>query len=271
MRMKWFFVVAALFCGVSVSPAETINVAAAVSLREAITDAATAYQADGGDAVTFTFGASGQLAAQIQNGAPVDVFISAADKQVDDLSKAGLVDDSTRRVIAGNALVLIVPADAKSPPAGFGELAGDSMQKIAIGEPKTVPAGQYAMEVLKALKLEEKVTPRLIFGANVRQVLEYVETGEVTAGMVYSTDATEAGAKVKVVATADPSTHQPIVYPAVVIKNSSKKPAGVKFLDYLGSEKGFAALAARGFTRGATAATNPSAEPAVGAAGGPGK
>src|SRR5205814_2358830 len=104
------------------------------------------------------------------------------------------------------------------------------VKQIAIGEPKTVPAGQYAMQTLKSLGLSDQLKGKLILGANVRQVLAYVERGEVSAGIVYLTDAKQSGDKVKVVATAEESTHEPIVYPGVVLKTSTKTDAAKKFL-----------------------------------------
>src|SRR5689334_8013924 len=100
-----------------------------------MTDIARQYETDTGDHLEFTFGSSGQLMSQIQSGAPIDAFISAAQKQVDDLAKNGLLDDTTRRVIAGNALVLIVPRDAKAVPAAFEKLADGNVARLAIGEP----------------------------------------------------------------------------------------------------------------------------------------
>ena len=102
--------------------AETINVSAAVSMKEAMTDIARSFEAETHDHVSFTFGASGQLAAQISNGAPVDLFISAGTRELATLSKAGLVDDASWRVVAGNELVLIVPVDARSGPSSFKQL-----------------------------------------------------------------------------------------------------------------------------------------------------
>ena len=145
--------------------------------------------------------------------------------------------------------MLVVPAHASKSPTGFAALADPATGKIAVGEPKTVPAGKYAAQVLKAMSLDTAVADRLVYGANVRQVLTYVEKGEVAAGVVYLTDARESGDKVKVVATAEASTHEPIVYPAVVISSSRHTDAAKKFLDHLTTEKAQAVLAARGFKK----------------------
>ena len=171
--------------------AEPIRVGAAISLKEALTRSADAFTKDTGVAVEMTFGSSGQILGQIRNGAPIDLFISAAHKQIDDLEKEGLAEPKTRRVIAGNVLVLIVPADAdeRSAPRSVADLAKPSVKRIAIGEPKTVPAGQYATQALQITRARIAGPRPADLGTNVRQVLDYVERGEVDAGIVYATDA----------------------------------------------------------------------------------
>jgi molybdate transport system substrate-binding protein len=229
--------------------AESINVAAAISLKEALLEIAKQFQADTGHQVKLTFGSSGQLAAQIAQGAPIDAFISAANKQVDDLVKKQQADPATRRIIARNDLVLIVPAKAEKDhtPSRFEDLVDPRYKRVAIGEPKTVPAGQYASQLLDSLKITDSLKNRLVYGANVRQVLDYVTRNEVPAGIVYRTDAQEAPDKVKVTATADPKLHDPIEYPAVVVTASRKKDPAKQFLDYLTTEKAQTTLKARGF------------------------
>jgi molybdate transport system substrate-binding protein len=246
MRQAFGFLLVCLVT--SAAPGETITVAAAISLKEALTRVAEQYQANTGQRVEFTFGSSGQLANQILYGAPVDLFISAANKQVDDLSKAGVVDDSTRIVIAGNSLVLIVPPESQSPPLDSLKLLAEAKTtRIAIGDPKSVPAGQYAEQALKHAGIADAVTDKLVRGMNVRQVLDYVQRGEVSAGLVYATDAKVAGDKVRVTNTVAAGDHEPIVYPAVVVKASSKRVAARRFLDFVLSEKGQAALKDFGF------------------------
>lgn len=239
-----------LFALLLATPArpETITVSAAVSLKESLTDIAKAYHDQTGDDVQFTFGASGTLATQIRHGAPADAFISAADAQVKELIEAKLADKDSRRVVATNALVLVVPSDAANPPQTIADLATDKVRKIAAGDPKVVPAGQYAAQTFKSLKIEEKLRYKLIYGASVRQVLAYVERGAVDAGLVYKTDALESGSKVKVVATVDPKLHERIEYPAVVITASAKRDTARKFLDFLATDKAKAILTAKGFT-----------------------
>lgn len=243
-RLYTFLVVLGLAAS---AHAETIRVGAAVSLKEALGEIAKTYESDTGDSVTFVFGSSGQILQQIKSGAPIDAFVSAANKQVDELIATGQLDAATRRDVAGNTLVLIVPADGPAGIASFDDLAKPGVGRFAIGEPKTVPAGQYAEQALTFLKLLGPLKSKLVYGANVRQVLSYVERGEVAAGLVYATDAKEAAGKVRVVATVDAAAHDPIVYPAAVVKKSDRAVAARKFLDHLGSEKARAVLAAKGF------------------------
>lgn len=226
--------------------AQEVNVAAAISLKEAITQCAAEFEKDAKTRVKFNFGGSGELAAQIEQGAPIDLFISAAQEQIDQLDRAKVVDGASRVIIARNRLVLIVPANAKNAPESFADLQdGKKVSTIAIGQPKTVPAGKYAMQVLTHYMSMGK--QRLIYGANVRQVLDYVERSEVSAGIVYNTDALIAGQKVRIVAKADESMHDPIVYPAVVITKSANAIAAAEFLKFLQSEKGQKILADNGF------------------------
>jgi molybdate transport system substrate-binding protein len=173
--------------------------------------------------------------------------VSAADKEVDDLTRAGQAIADTRRVVVGNTLVLIVPAGATGGPKSFADLLTDP-GKVAAGDPESVPAGHYAQQTLAALKLTDAVTPRLVYGQNVRQVLTYVERGEVSAGLVYGTDARQAGPAVRVVAVADPGTHDPIEYPAVVIAGSPHAAAARRFLEYLGTPAARTVLVDHGFT-----------------------
>ncbi len=184
---------------------------------------------------------------QIQQGAPVDLFISAGNKEVKALAAAGLVDIATRQVVAGNQLVLIVPKDFANPPAKLEDLLDDRFKHVAIGEPKVVPAGQYAMQTLKSAGLDEKLAPKLVMAENVRQVLSYVMRGEAEAGLVYSTDATAAGDSVRIAIRVDESTHDPIVYPAVIVKAGHHSLAE-QFLSYLAGDKGRQVFLAHGFT-----------------------
>jgi molybdate transport system substrate-binding protein len=231
-----------------VASAEPVRVAAAVSLKEAVAEVVEAYQKDGRGEVMLIFGSSGQLQAQIEYGAPIDLFISAAHKQVDELAKAGRVDGKTKRVVASNRLVLIVPAGARAAPRSLADLSDRRYRRVAVGEPRSVPAGQYATQAFDQVGLSDSLKGRLIHGAGVRQVLDYVERGEVDAGIVYATDARESGARVRVVETIDPESHDPIEYPAVVVTDSRRREAARDFLDYLSTPGVRNILARKGFT-----------------------
>jgi molybdate transport system substrate-binding protein len=227
--------------------APTVRISAAISLKDALEEISKQYETDTGVKVELNLGASGQLMAQIREGAPIDLFISAAQKQVDDLSHSGLIDESSRTIVAKNSLVLIVPIDQKDAVKSFAELSEASVKRIAIGQPRTVPAGEYAMQVLKTLEIDQAVKDRLVFGANVRQVLDYVARGEVEAGIVYKTDALQAAKEVRVVATAKDEDHKPIEYPATIIKGSAHAREAEKFLKYLSGKEAKKSLVDHGF------------------------
>lgn len=256
----------------SAASAATVRVGAAISMKESLEAVAAKYESATGDTVECSFGSSGQIQSQIRAGAPLDVFISAANKQVDELQKDNLVDALSRRVVVINRVVMIVPADAKDAPASLWKLADSAVKRIAIGEPNTVPAGDYATQALASMQLTDAVKDKLVYGTNVRQVLSYVERGEVDAGMVYATDAKEAGDKVRVVDTVDFNRHQPIVYPAVVITAAADRAAAQKFLDFLSGGDAQAIFKQAGFVTAESAkptepATPPATQPATPAAG----
>ena len=200
----------------------TLTVSAASSLKDAMNEIKDVYVKETSDVnITYNFGSAGSLQQQIENGAEVDVFVSSAQKQMDALKDKGLLEDETRKDLLGNNLVLIVPKDS-ALSVNFEELAGDKVKKLALGEPKSVPVGQYSEEVFSKLNISEKVKPKAVYGKDVKEVLTWVETGNVDAGIVYETDA-KVSQKVKVVATAPTGSHKPIEYPASVIKSSKNK------------------------------------------------
>ena len=248
-RSRWFaalVLLAGLFGPGYAQTRVTLMVSAAASLRDALLEAEAAYR-QGHSNIDFVnnFASSGTLAAQIDQGAPVDVFLSAAAKPMDDLESKGLIAAGTRRNLLRNTLVLIAPPD--SGLRDFQGLANPSIRSIAVGDPASVPAGLYARQTLAALHLLEKLDAKLVFGSDVRQVLTFVETGNADAGLVYSTDA-QASGKVRVVAAAPESAHDPIVYPAAVVKGSRGEEAARKFVEYLGSPAAQQIFVRYGFT-----------------------
>ena len=184
------------------------------------------------------------LAHQIAQGAPVDVFLSAAAKPMDELEQKSLLTAGTRRNLLRNSLVLIAPRDSRLQD--FQGLAGKSVRLIALGDPASVPAGQYGRQSLLSLHLWETLNAKLVLGRDVRQVLTYVETGNADAGLVYATDALSSG-NVRIVATVPESAHDPIVYPAAAIKGSHGEQAGRQFIDYLAGPAAQAIFQKHGF------------------------
>jgi molybdate transport system substrate-binding protein len=224
-----------------------LTVSAAVSLKDAFNEIGELYKSKTGRALDFNFGASGALQRQIETGAPVDVFASAGEKQMDELAAKNLIDAATRRDFARNALVLIAPAESKTPLASFADLNKTEVQKIAIGNPKTVPAGEYSEQLFERTNLKTAVRGKLILAEDVRQVLDYVARGETDAGIVYATDAREAGERIRLVAAADENSHAPILYPIAIIRDGKQKRAARQFLDLVLSAEGQSILRKYGF------------------------
>jgi len=226
---------------------ETLTVSAAVSLKDAFNEIGDLCEAKTGKAISFNFGASGALQRQIETGAPVDVFASAGKKQMDELAAKDLIDAATRRDFARNTLVLIVPRDSKLNLTAFPDLTESDVRKIAVGNPKTVPAGQYTEQIFEKTNLQDRLQSKLITAEDVRQVLDYVVRGEVDAGIVYMTDARTAGEKVRVVAAASEDAHEPILYPVALVKDGKRKQSAREFLDFVLSAEGQSILRKYGF------------------------
>jgi len=224
-----------------------ILVAAAVSLKEAFTEIAADYHQRTGAAVAFTFGSSGELEKQIEAGAPIDVFASAGEKEIEELRVKQMIDLSTQADFARNSLVLIVPAESKLQLHSFEDLAPAGVAKIAVGNPKTVPAGRYAREFLENARLWWKVESRLVQAENVRQVLDYVDHGEVDAGIVYATDVAIAHGSVTVAARAPEEKYGPVLYPIAVVKSSNHAEAARQFVDLVCGPEGAGILKKYGF------------------------
>jgi len=225
-----------------------LTVSAAVSLKESLQEIAGLYQRHQPQvSITYNFAGSGTLQRQIEQGAPVDVFASASPREMDALQAKGLVQVETRRNIAVNEVVLIVPQDSQAV-SGFGDLTAPRVKRIALGEPASVPAGRYAKETLVSLGLWDQIRPKLVFAQDVRQVLDFVAAGNADAGMVYRSD-TQITDRARVVAAAPESSHSPIVYPAAVLKASRHPDQAKQFVEFLAGPEAQAALARHGFVR----------------------
>ncbi|HXJ18404.1 MAG TPA: molybdate ABC transporter substrate-binding protein [Candidatus Polarisedimenticolia bacterium] len=225
----------------------SITVSAAISVKDALDQVGRTYEQSHPRAkILFNYAGSGTLQHQIEQGAPVDIFFSAAEKQMDSLQSKGLIVAATRTNIVANDLVLIVPANS-SLVRNFQDLARPDVRIVALGEPETVPAGMYARQALDHLGLLAAVEKKTVYAKDVRQVLTYVETGNADAGIVYRTDA-RITAKVRIVATAPAASHDPIIYPAAVVKNAKNIGSARAFLEFLAGPEARAVFATYGFT-----------------------
>ena len=238
----------ALGAGLCTMPAaaQELTISAAASLGNAMRDIGSAYQAARpGARLNFNFAASGALLAQLQQGAPVDVFASADLDTMDRAEAAKLTRPETRVNFAANELVLVSPL--ARPPAArtLADLAGAGVQRIAAGTPSSVPAGRYAQAALEAQGLWSAVNPKLVFADNVRQALNYVSRGEVDAALVYRTDALTDKAQVRVDYTVP--TAQPVLYPIAVVTASRNAAAATEFIRFVAEAPGQAVLARHGF------------------------
>jgi molybdate transport system substrate-binding protein len=227
-------------------PRQNLMVAAAVSLKDVLEEIGAAFEKDHPTfRVTFHFASSGALQQQIEQGAPVDVFISAAARHMEALGQKQLLLLDSLQNLCSNELVLIVPQNAAAPKHPE-DLKNPGFKRIALGEARTVPAGQYAEAWLKNLGLYAALQPRLVPAANVRQVLTFVASGNVSAGLVYASDA-RTSSQVKVALRADPSLHPPISYPLAILKKSKQAQAAGNFAKFLQSDKARSLLLKHGF------------------------
>lgn len=223
-----------------------LTISAAASLKESLEEIKELYSKESPNiSVTCNFGSSGSLQQQIEQGAPSDIFFSAATKQMDALSGKGLIIEETRKNLLKNRIVLVIP-EASTTIADFNGLAADNIKRIALGEPKSVPVGQYGEQVLNFLQIYDKVKSKAIFGKDVKEVLTWVETGNVDAGIVYETDAKISG-KVKIAATAPEKSHKPVLYPVAVVKDSKNIDAAKSFIEFLSGGKAKAVFEKCGF------------------------
>lgn len=235
----------ALACNGAAQAAD-LTVSAAASLTDAFKEIAAGYEAQHpGTKVLLNFGASGALLQQIAKGAPVDVFASADQETMDAAVRQGLVAATAREDFARNSLVLIVPAASTRQFGRLSDLRAPNVQRIAIGNPASVPVGRYTQHALEAAKLWSTLTPKFVNTTNVRQALDYVARGEVDAGFVYGTDAALLRDKVKVALTV--ATATPISYPIAATSAANAAAEANRFVAYVLAPAARAILAKYGF------------------------
>lgn len=251
VTLGWLVAALVIGGGCGRPPGTELTVSAAASLKGALTEAAEAYQKRHPEVkISLNFASSGSLARQIEQGAPVDVFLSAARREMDGLQEKGLIDPATRRDLLANRLALVVAAAPREAPGtggvrGWEDLGGPGVARLAIGIPETVPCGQYAQETLQHLGLWEKVQPKLVLAKDVWQIVSYVKTGNVDAGVVFLTDSRDPG--LRVVAEAPEGSHRPVVYPAAAVKSSRLPRVARDFLDFLAGREAAAIFSKYGF------------------------
>jgi len=211
--------------------AAEVHVFAAASLTDALKQIAATYEQQSSDRIVFNFGSSGMLARQIEEDAPADLFVSADEARMNSLQQKKLIDPKTRVSILSNTLVIIGTADL------------EKAERIAIGDPATVPAGTYAREYLQKIGAWDRLQAKLIPLENVRAVLAAVETGNADAGFVYRTDALVGHARIAREITSGPA----ISYPFAVTTHAESRDGALRFLNYLKSKPAAAVFRRYGF------------------------
>lgn len=230
-------------------PAE-ILVAAAASLKNAYEDELIPMfqEQNPGVTVVGTYDSSGKLQTQIEEGLEADVFMSAAPKQMNALDEEGLIESGTITDLLENKIVLIVPAGSESGLAGFEDI--EKAESIALGDPASVPVGQYSEEALTNLGIWDKIQDKVSFGTNVTEVLNQVAASSADAGIVYATDAYNMADQVKIVAEApEGSLKNKVLYPVAVVKNTEHETQARAFVEFLKTDEAMAVFEKYGFSR----------------------
>lgn len=243
----WLALIVTIACNRTPTSASTLLVAAAASLQPPLQEIAPLYtRSPSRSTVNYNFAASGILQQQIERGAPADIFIAAADRHIDALQAKDAILPDTRQPLLTNQLVLITPKQTRVPLQNFQQLDRPEIRRIAIGEPRTVPAGQYATETLTKLGILDRVKSKFVLANNARSILTAVATGSVDAGIVYLTDA-KTNPSISIVTIADPTLHDPIVYPIAILKSSKSPQAARDYLQFLQSQPAIAIFKKYGF------------------------
>lgn len=223
-----------------------LYISAAASLTDVLTEIAGYYKEVAPNVtLTFSFDSSGTLQTQIEEGAPSDLFISAAQKQMNALEEKGLILPESRINLLENKVVLIVPAGSDIGIDSFADVAGNKVSMVAIGD-ESVPVGQYTQTIYENLGLWEQVRAKATLGENVRAVLAWVESGDVDCGIVYATDAATTEG-VTMICEAPEGTCDQVIYPAAVLASTKYQDEARAFLDYLRSDTAVTAFEAAGF------------------------
>ena len=228
-----------------------ILVAAAASLKNAYEEELIPMFEEQYPGVTVkgTYDSSGKLQTQIEEGLEADVFMSAAKKQMKALDEEGMIDSDSIVDLLENKIVLIVPTDSDKGIQSFEDIV--KADSIALGDPASVPAGQYSEEALTNLGLWDQIQDKTSFGTNVTEVLSQVAAGSVDAGIVYATDAASMADQVEVVAEApEGSLKTRVIYPVAVVKDSANAEVAANFVEFLTTDEAMKVFEAYGFSKG---------------------
>ena len=214
----------------------SLNILAAASLTDVCTELEGMYEQDHPQVdLTFSFASSGALQTQIEEGAPADIFFSASTKQMDALNDEGLMDSDSITELLENKIVLVVPTGSDKGISSFEDVATDKVVMIGLGDPESVPAGQYAEEVFTTLGILDDVKKKANYGSDVRTVLTWVEEKEVDCGVVYQTDAYTTD-KVEIVATAPEGSCKKVIYPVGIVKATANMEESEDLLRFFKSD-----------------------------------
>ena len=226
-----------------------ILVAAAASLKNAYEDKLIPMfeEANPGVTVKGTYDSSGKLQTQIKEGLEADVFMSAAKKQMTALDEEGMIASDTITDLLENKIVLIVPTGNEKKLEKFEDI--ENADSIALGDPASVPAGQYAQEALTNLGIWDKIQDKVSFGTNVTEVLNQVAAASADAGIVYATDAASMADQVEVVAEApEGSLAKKVIYPVAVVKGTAHEEVAKEFVAFLQTDKAITVFEEYGFS-----------------------
>jgi molybdate transport system substrate-binding protein len=239
-----FVVLAALALFVVPVQAGDINLSAAASMRDVLNELSDTF-AKKTPGITFqkNYGASGAIAKQIENGAPADLYVSANVQWMDYLKEKKLVDERSISILAYNELVFVGKPDVKA--TGLQDVV--KLEKVAIGSPKSVPAGQYAAEAFKKAGIDKQLESRLVMAKDVRECLMYAERGEVVGAFVYKTDALEMAKNVKILFAVPQEFYPRVTYPMALTMTGSKKTEALAFLKFLQTSEAKGILSKHGF------------------------
>lgn len=230
-------------------PKTELIVLAAASLTDVCGEIEEAYETINPDVtLTFSYGGSGALQTQIEEGAPADVFISAATKQMTALNDGGLMQEDSIVNLLENKVVLITPKDSTIELTSFEDVATQAVSMVGLGEPGSVPVGQYSEEIFTSLGILDQVKAKANYGSDVRTVLSWVETAAVDCGVVYATDAYSTDL-VNIVCEAPAGSCKPVIYPAGVVKSSSNSEGAAEFIQYLQTDEAMALFEQYGFSK----------------------